>query len=352
MSKLNSVRIDGRYGEGGGSILRLAVAMSAVTGKPVTVNDIRRNRPRPGLAPQHLNGLKAMASLFGARTKGMELGSTTIEFDPREPRHKGLSVDVGTAGSTGLILQILMIVLPFIDGGMEISLKGGTHVRWSPNIDYIDHVTIPLLEKMGYEASLSMRKPGYYPKGGGQVIFHSRPCAPLKAIDLESFGSIESMEGVSRASNLPSHVPRRQAESASSSLSISGEPQIDVVTEDAFCPGSAITLWGSTSTGCILGSSALGEKGKPAEKVGREAAEEMNDYIQNGSPVDHYALDQLLPYAALAKGRSVLRSSKLTKHAITNIYVVQEFLDLSFEVEGQEGRECMIAVKGAGLEGI
>jgi len=346
-----SVRIDGRYGEGGGSILRLATALSAITGNTVVVDNIRSNRSRPGLAPQHLTGLKALARLFSARTQGLSLGSTKVKFVPRSPRGGQLSVDVGTAGSIGLVLQTLMIVVPFVGEPTEISLTGGTHVRWSPNIDYLERVTLPIMRRMGYRGTLSLIQPGYYPKGGGKVIFKGEPWQGLEAVSLEDFGQVESIGGISRASNLPKHVPMRQADAAKSLLSDRVEPEVFVTTERAMSPGSAITLWAETSEGCILGSSSLGEKGKPAEEVGTEAARDMKAFIDSRSPVDPFLLDQILPYASLADGKSVFESVKLTDHALTNIHVIGEFLNSQIEVEGDRGGSCRIEVYGADLEG-
>lgn len=345
------VEVDGRYGEGGGSILRLATALSAVTGQPLTVRNIRENRPRPGLAPQHLTGLKALARLFSAHTQGIELGSTWIKFVPRSPDLGRLSVDVGTAGSVGLMLQSLMIALPFTGRMTEVTLTGGTHVRWAPNLDYLENITLPILGEMGYECNLTMLSPGYYPKGGGRVSFISNPCDGLRALRMDSFGEVQNVEGVSRASNLPEHVARRQAKSAADALSGFTEPRIGISTEKALCPGSAITLWASTTTGCRLGASALGERGKPAEAVGREAGEEMRSYLEGRAPIDSYMLDQVLPYAALARGTSVLRGFRLTTHATTNIYVIGRFLDCQIDVEGETGEPCVVKVRGVATEG-
>jgi len=348
------VEIDGSYGEGGGSILRLAIALSAVTGRAVEIKRIRESRPRPGLAPQHLTALKGMARLFNARTRGIEIGSSSVKFVPRSPVVREVTMDVGTAGSVGLMLQSIMMALPFTGHATKVSVKGGTHVRWSPNVDYLENVTLPLLAGMGYECHVTMLSPGYYPKGGGMVTFLSKPCESLRPLKMDEFGTVSSIEGVSRASNLPEHVARRQARSALTALSgLEGlpKPRVDVSTERALCPGSAVTLWSSTDTGCRLGSSALGERGKAAEEVGREAGEEMRHYLEGRFPLDPYMLDQILPYAAMAKGRSVLRAAKLTKHAVTNIYVIGKFLNAEVDVEGKMGHPCVVKVDGVGKEG-
>ncbi len=329
----------------------MAAGLSAVTGKPVSVRNIRENRPRPGLAPQHLAGLKALAKLFNAHTRGIELGSTEIKFMPQTPSMAHLSVDVGTAGSIGLMLQTLMIPAPFLGQRLEVSLTGGTHVSWSPNTDYLAKVTIPILRSMGYNCGLTMISPGYYPKGGGRASFTSDCSKSLRALRKDAFGKLESIQGISRASNLPKHVARRQAASATETLSDLADTRIDVLTENAMCPGSAITLWAATTTGCRLGASALGKKGKPAESVGGEAGQEMLSYIKSRAPVDPYLLDQIVPYAVMAKGKSVLKGFRFTMHAKTNIHVVRKFIDCQIDVEGEIGQPCTIKIQGSGFEG-
>jgi len=350
-SESKPVLIDGRYGEGGGSIVRVAVGLSAVTGRPVSISNIRENRPRPGLAPQHLTGLKALARLCNARTEGLALGSTSIKFVPRKPNLAELSVDAGTAGSIGLMLQSLMIALPFAGREVRLSLTGGTHVPWAPNIDYLSNVTIPVLRMMGYSCDVTMISPGYYPKGGGRVLFQSRPCQCLSALKMDRFGDLVAVEGVSRASNLPEHVAARQSRAAAEALRGVADPKIEVSAQRSASPGSAITLWASTTTGCRLGASALGERGKPAEAVGREAGEEMRLYVEGRAPVDPHLLDQILPYCALARGVSVLRGYKLTMHTTTNVHVVKLFLDSRIEVEGEVGEACTITIEGVGMTG-
>jgi RNA 3'-phosphate cyclase len=342
------VVVDGRFGEGGGSILRLATGLSCLTGRAVSIDGIRQNRPRPGLAPQHLTGLRALAELFNAQTQGLELGSTRISFAPGSSGRAKLEVDVGTAGSIGLMLQGLMIGTVIGGRKTEISLTGGTHVPWSPSFDYLKNVTLVALGEMGYDCHVEMEQPGYYPKGGGRVSFTSTPCQYVKPIRLDSFGELSKIEGVSRASNLPEHVARRQASAAASALSELGQPRIDTSIEGARCPGSAITLWASTTAGGRLGASSLGRRGKPAEEVGSEAGEELRSYLVGRSPVDPYLLDQILPYCAVARGTSVLKGFKLTSHATTNIHVIRKFLDCQIKVDGEA--PCIITVEGSGMK--
>jgi RNA 3'-terminal phosphate cyclase (ATP) len=249
------------------------------------------------------------------------------------------------------MLQTLMIPLPFLKYSLEISLRGGTHVPWSPPMDYLQNVTVPLLIEMGYSCDLEIVEPGFYPKGGGRAILRSTPVRGLRSISLDDFGDLERINGVSRASNLPEHVARRQASSAMKALSSISRPQIEISVERALCPGSAITIWASTSTGCLLGASALGKRGLPAEEVGRRAGEEMRSYIAARSPVDPHLIDQIIPYAALAAGKTILRGHQFTMHTETNIHVVKKFVDCEIEVEGDLDGPCRVAIEGIGLDG-
>jgi len=314
------VEIDGSYGEGGGSILRVATGLAAATGRAVRIVNIRANRPRPGLAAQHLTGLRILTRLFDAETKGAEIGSTEVTFIPQTPRLRSLSVDVGTAGSISLVLQSVMIALSTHQGEVSLDLTGGTHVRWAPNYDYLSNVAVPL----------------------------SVGATRLQPAAFERFGKLEAIYGVSRASNLPEHVAKRQAKGASEVLSNFMDPEIEVKVDKSFSPGSSITVWAVTSGGCRLAASALGERGKPAEQVGREAGEEMAAYLREESPMDPYMLDQLIPYCALAEGTSVLKASKLTKHAVTNVYVASRIAGCRIDVEGELGEPCTIRIRGLG----
>ena len=344
------IEIDGSYEEGGGSILRVATGLAAATGRAVRIVNIRANRPRPGLAAQHLTGLRTLSRLFDAEVNGAEIGSKEVLFIPGEPHLRSLSVDVGTAGSTSLVLQSVMIALSTREEKVDLELIGGTHVRWSPNYDYLSNVTIPLLRRMGYRSQVRMDRPGYYPKGGGKVYFSSMGTPSLKPATFDRFGRLEGVHGVSRASNLPEHVATRQAKSASKVLSNFLEPEIEIRVDRSLSAGSSITLWALSTDGCRLGASALGERGRPAEQVGREAGQEMASYLEMHTPLDPHMLDQLIPYCALARGVSVLKSCELTRHAITNVYVARRIVGCKIDVHGTLGEPCTLRIEGRGDE--
>lgn len=345
------IEIDGSYGEGGGQLVRTAVALSAVTGEEIKVTNIRENRPNPGLKQQHLKALETAAKIWGARVSGLFPGSSELSFAPEEIKGGKYNIDIGTAGSITLFLQCIMPALPFAKEKIELTIIGGTDVAWSPTIDYLQHVTFRALGQLGYKGSAALKERGYYPRGGGIVTAVFEPCelngfhfhtaegnkkAGKNPTDEEGLrgehSRKEKITGISHASNLPAHVPSRQAEAARSLLLEAGyDSEIRVQSHELISTGSGITLWTS-----YCGGSALGKKGLPAEKVGRHAAEEVIAELKAGAAVDTHLADQLIPYMALA-GNSSYTVRELTLHAATNIWVTEQFLDVKFKIEEKEG---------------
>ena len=323
------LEIDGSYGEGGGQILRTTIAMSAVTGRSVCIKNIRAKRPKPGLAAQHLEAVRCIALLTDADVRGLKLGSTELTFYPKEVKSGEYDIDIGTAGSITLLLQCLMPVAMRSNDVVSINIRGGTDVAWSPPIDYLRYVMLPTIAKMGYDAHIDLIRRGYYPRGGGLVKAVIHP-SDLSGVVLQG-EKIEIM-GISHCSRLPKHVAIRQAMSAKEVLA-EGECDAQISTECSQyeSTGSGITLW------CPgMGGSSLGEKGKPAEEVGREAARDLLEELRSGASTDVHLADQLIPYMALADGECSLTTRLLTSHARTNIWVVERFLDVQFKIEEKE----------------
>ncbi len=323
------LEIDGSYGEGGGQVVRTAVALSAVTGSGIRITKIRKNRQNPGLKQQHLKALETAARICEAQVSGLFQGSTELSFIPVEIKGGKYDIDIGTAGSITLLLQCLMPALPFAKEKVELTIRGGTDVAWSPTMDYLQRVTFKALERLGYVGRTVLNEHGYYPKGGGKVSAFFEPCR------LQGFHFLkeeEEIRGISHASNLPAHIPLRQAEAARIRLLEAGYPsQIETKSFKAFSTGSGITLWAG-----YLGGSALGERGLSAEKVGEYAAEEIIPEMKARASVDIYLADQLIPYMALA-GDSSYTVRELSQHTITNIWVTEQFLDVKFKIEEKEG---------------
>ncbi|MEG3225402.1 MAG: RNA 3'-terminal-phosphate cyclase [Methanobacteriales archaeon Met13] len=335
------IEIDGSYGEGGGGLLRVSTALSALTGIPVHVKKIRAHRPQPGLMPQHLQAVKAVSLISQAQVEGLELGSEEITFCPHELNGGKWDLDIKTAGSISLVLQAVMIPAMGAKEAVDVTVYGGTDVRWAPSVDYLKNVTLPLLNLGGYQASIEIKKRGYYPRGGGQTNMLISPLPKPKILKLDKL-VVNRIRGVSNATDLPSHVAKRQAEGAEQTLLKAGyQAQIDLeVTGPARGAGSGIVLW-SEGEGRV-GGSALGERGKRAEKVGEEAAHELLYHIQRGAPLDRYLSDQIIPY--LSPGSRV-KVAQITPHTRTNIYVKEKIMGERFHIEEKNDGSAVIAVE-------
>ena len=317
------MKIDGSFGEGGGQILRTSVALSAVSGKTVEIENIRKSRPKPGLSAQHVKAVEGLARICEASISGCQLGSTRLKFAPGKINGGNYEVDIGTAGSISLFLQCLMPALMHAPGTSSIKITGGTDVQWSPSIDYMRFVTLFALKMMGYECELRLIRRGYYPRGGGCVEAIISP-SNLKKIDFHP-KQCRQVEGISHSSGLPSHVSQRQASSAQKLLLENGyTSRITTEVNDYPSTGSGITLWCGR-----IGGTALGKPGLKAEKVGAIAARALLDDL--GSGVDEFLQDQLIPYIALAGGGS-FTAWNISMHTKTNIWVTEQFLPVKFKV--------------------
>jgi len=331
------IEVDGSCGEGGGQITRTSVGLSSYTGKPVHLFHIRANRPKPGLSFQHLEGIRAVASLCSAELKGDKLGSEEIDFSPGKICNNKVKVKIGTAGSTGLILQALQLPSCHSSGDVSIEIDGGaTFGKYAPPLLYIKHVLLPTLSKMGFHADIKIDKHGFYPVGGAKVSINVKKTEGFKPLILEKPGKIISIKGISIATKelQKPRVAERQESSFRKILAPLGV-KIEMETKyvEADCPGSGLVAWAETDTGCILGTDGLGERGKPAEKVGKEAAEKLMKTIQSKSTVDERLADQLLLFMALANGESRIISPRFTCHCNSNLFVIQKFFPVKSKIE-------------------
>ncbi|MFH1774860.1 MAG: RNA 3'-terminal phosphate cyclase [Methanobacteriota archaeon] len=340
------IEIDGSYGEGGGQILRTSIALGALLREPIKIFNIRLKRPKPGLAQQHLTGIKAMQKITDAEVSGAEVGSTEVKFSPGAIKSGSYAIDVGTAGSISLVLQTLLLPGAFTDKVIELKIRGGTDVAWSPSMDYLKNVFCRIVGKMGCNAGIELLKRGYYPKGNGEVVAKVFPVKNFNALQLADKGNLIRIKGTAHSSNLPCHIVEREIKAAKNILG--SECEIAGECSKYFSTGTGITLWAEYE-GSVLGASAIGEIGKPAEKVGAEAAKKLLEEMQSGAAVDSHMGDQIIPYLAIANGNSEIVVSRLTNHLKTNIYIVEKILGSRFEILEREGR-YYIRVKGTGFE--
>lgn len=351
------VEIEGTYGEGGGQILRTALTLSTVTRIPVRIVNVRGKRSPPGLRPQHKTAAEALARYVDADVRGVELGSTEVEFFPRSPQLGRMVADTGTAGSTTLILQSLLPVMLFSGNRAEVEVRGGTNNPLAPPVDYLERVFIPTLARMGTKIDLRLQRRGFYPRGGGILTVRSEPVRVLRSIDLTEFGEVKGISGIAYSSRLPNHIVPRIVKAARSSLEKEGpwpkEIEQEILQGDnpkcALSPGCGILLTATLTSGAILGADEPGKIGTPAEEVGETAAERLMRAIRQGVPVDEHLADQILVYMALAKGKSRIRVSEVTLHVVSCIYVCEQFLGRIFTVSGEAGNAATISCDGVGF---
>ncbi len=324
------IDIDGSYGEGGGQVLRTALALASIIGADISISNIRANRPNPGIKAQHLASIETLAKMCDANVEGLHKGSKQITYSPMEIRGIDLCIDIGTAGSITLLLQCIMPAAIYSKENVKLIVKGGTDVAWSPSIDYLQNVTSKALQKMKYKSNMEMIDRGYYPEGGGMVKIEIEP-SKIKGYDFEKLR--EDISGVSHCSKLPEHVAQRQASSATDVLKKEGF-DCDIITDcaDYRSRGSGITLWSG-----FAGSISLGKKGLASEKVGQIAANGLLENLHSESAVDIHLADQLIPFLGLAEKGS-LTTSQLSGHLKTNIWLTEQILDVKFEIEESEKR--------------
>ena len=351
------IEIPGDMLEGGGQIVRTTLALSALTGKPVTLTKIRDKRPNPGLQAQHVVAAQAVAAMCNAETTNLTQGSQLLTFTPRGRVGGCHRFDVGTAGSIPLILQALMPAAAYGPAPVEFELTGGTDVRWSPSIDYLRLIQLPLLRQTGYQATIQVPCRGHYPKGGGRVSVAINPPRILKAVRWLERGELIGIEGISHCVKLPSHVAQRQANAAKGKLNACDFSSVNIATETyppnndpRLAPGSGITLLAKFANGAILGSDSLGAKGKPAETVGEEAASKLLSELRSGAPVDRHMGDIVIPYMAVAEGHSEVHVSEITMHTLTNIKVAEILTGVKFNLQGELHRPGTISVDGMALK--
>lgn len=335
------IEVDGSHGEGGGQILRTAVSLSAVTLEPVKIINIRSKRKNPGLAPSHMTSIEAVAKMADADLDGLYPGSTTLEFKPRGVLGGQFEFDVGTAGSISLVLQTCLVPGVLAKSPTRITVKGGTDVNWSPPIDFMRLVHLPILDRFGPSCDIEIRSRGFYPEGGGEVSVDIAPAGGLRGVDLASAGKMLRVEGVSYVQDLPREIASRIKHAAFQAMIDLPSVHIEEDVRRGPSTGAGIVL-AAICENSILGASALGAKGVRSETLGERCASDLLETLSSGAAVDEHMLDQLLPYMALAKGPSAVVAEELTPHSETNLWVIEKFLGKRFTTE-KDGRLVRLA---------
>jgi len=332
------MEIDGSQKSGSGTILRLSVALAAITKQPLHITNIRQNRPQPGLKPQHLEALLTAGKLCNAEIQGAKLGSKELWFLPQEIRGGNFEALIETAGSIPMLLLATLPICLFAEKPVSLHVaKGGTDTTHAPTINYLRFVFLPVLKQMGVEAEIRVQKYGYYPKGMGEATITVKPTHQLKPIALKSFGNLESIEGVSVCTFLADRqVAERQTKAAEDYLTQNGfRADIQVVNDQSnpLQKGSSLVLWAKTDSGVIIGADAIGELRKMSEAVGKEAAQRLIAELSVKPTVDIYLADMLTLYMALAKGKSVFLARTISEHIESNIWLIGKILNVKFTIE-------------------
>lgn len=331
------LKIDGGQKSGSGTILRISVALAGILNEPLHIFNIRQKRKQPGLRPQHLEAVLTAAKLCEAEIEGATVGSRELVFNPHRITGGEIQADIGTAGSIPMLLLTVLPLCAFAKQVVHIHItRGGTDVRHAPTINYLKHVLLPVLNRMGLKISLNIRKYGYYPKGMGEVSLEVEPCQKLSALRLQKFGSVKELHGISVCTFLANRrVAERQAKAADECLNrFKYQARIKVVNDESnpIQKGSSLVLWAKTNTGMLLGGDAIGELRKPSEKVGQEAAQNLLKELKVQATVDIHLADMLIPYIALAEGNSIYLVRSRTEHLETNIWLTQKILGVKFNV--------------------
>ncbi len=339
------LEVDGSYGEGGGQILRTALTFSVIQKKPVRVSRIRAGREVPGLRRQHLSAINVLGEIFDGKLTGAFEGSSEISFVPGPPRLDSLSLDMKTAASITLVLQAVVPAVSLSRTKLSIELVGGTDVPWSPTFDYFHAVVREAYSAMGIKFSAMAHRRGYYPKGGGRVSLSVGPCVSVHPLNLLERRGLGAVDLVSRCALLPRHVAERQIHAAASLLEGKGlrVGGTQVKEEQAESPGSSI-LASVKGDGILIGSDALGAKGKRSEDVGREAAERLAATLDSGACIDANLADMVAPLLSFASGPSELRVPHISGHLDTGLYLAKLFTSCEYSTRS-EGSSSVVSIK-------
>ena len=337
--KYDLVLLDGARGEGGGQILRTALSLSLITGRPFRIERIRANREQPGLRPQYLAAVQAAAELSNADVDGAEVGSRELVFRPGEFTPRDLTFDIGTAGATALVLQTLHLPIAMrAEGPVLVRLLGGTFNTKAPSFPFLARTWRDYLRRMGLEISLAMPRAGFYPRGGGHLEAWIEPGKP-KALNLTERPPLTRLVGEAGIANLPGRlIAERLGDRASLRLAERGL-SVDISRIEWRSPGQGAVLSLSAIHGDVTTTFvSLGERGKPSEAVADEAVSALLDYEHHPGAVDEHSADQLLLPLALADAPSTYTVTRITDHLLTNAETIGSFIDRDIRIDEDANR--------------
>lgn len=356
--------IDGSTGEGGGQVLRTALSLAAILGQPVEITNIRAGRKQPGLRPQHVQAVKAAAALCNARLEGVQEHSRALLFEPQTPPQPGAYVvDIGTAGAATLVLQTVLLPLALAGGPSNLIVRGGTHVAWSPPFDYVEQIYLPALAAPGIQCQVDLARWGFYPKGGGEIRAAINSSSALAGLSLhpgrgrpsqpppwtQQRGQLTALSVLSAAANVGNQVTARQASRAYNRLTavrLPVTPQTRLLNPPSVGPGTCVFVLAEYESGARAGFTGYGRQAYPAERVADDAVDAFLAFHASDAPVDPHLADQLILPLTLLDQPIAFRTSQITQHLLTNIWVVEQFLGPRFRVDGELGQAGEVRMQG------
>ncbi len=329
------IKIDGSFGEGGGQILRTCLSLSLLKQKPFEITNIRANRDKPGLKPQHIKCIQAATQIAKAEVSNFKLGAQELSFTPHDLIPGEYRFDINTAGSTSLVSQMVCLPLALAKEKSRVVITGGTHVLWSPTHHYLAYQWLPYMRKIGINMKLKFVKAGFYPKGEGKIIIELSPSESLSPIEVLNKGNLQRIKGLSAVANLDLKVAERQKTQINNRLKKIGVKYYVKVEEMRSRWKNSMVLFFAeyeNGSGCFV---SLGALGKRAEKVADEAVDQLMEYTSSSGCVDQYLADQLILPLCFTNQKSKFSTTKVTQHLLTIVDVVKKFLDIEIKVDGK-----------------
>jgi RNA 3'-terminal phosphate cyclase (ATP) len=335
---MNLIEIDGSSGEGGGQILRTSLSLSIISGAPFEIINIRAGRKNPGLRHQHLASVNAAARICSASLEGASLGSACLKFIPKEVLSREYSFHIGTAGSTSLVYQTIFFPLALRGNSVSlVNITGGTHVPWSPPFEFLKEEWLLFMKRIGFRADLELKRAGFYPKGGGEIVSRIEPVETISSLEIRERGELLKVYGISAVGGLSMEVAERGKNRLGKVLDENGIPnEVEAVELPSYGRGAIVFLKAAFKNTTVSFSST-GEIGKRMETVAEEACKKLIDFLGSDATVDENMADQLILPLALSPGRSYFKIPKATEHIKTNAAVVSRFLEnVKIKIEGDE----------------
>ena len=345
------IKIDGSRGEGGGQILRTALALSCLFGEAIEIANIRVGRSEPGLKHQHLAAIKAIGRISDGKSDGARLGSTIVAFQPGKIDPGTYHFDVGTAGSTMLVLQTVYLPLALAGDSSRLKIEGGTHVPWSPAFEHTDRVWCSALRQAGIDLKLSLLAAGFYPRGGGRIDVKIQNCEKIAPLHILERGPLKSLSVTGAVANLDDRIAERMTRMLNhraKEIGIAGKMfKSEIFRAPCHTQGAYVFVQADFEH-ARAGFVGLGEPGKRAEIVAGDVWEETLVYLKATAPVESHLADQLLLPLSIADGPSEFRTTKVTSHLLTNAKIIEMFGAAKMEIEGMEGSEGRVSITPSG----